>query len=593
MGAIFEAEHLATERRVALKLLFPHIMSVASARQKFELEAKVSARVNSPYIVEVLDAGFDEASKSPYLVMELLEGQTLAARVREHGPLAPDEALRLLEQVAAGLDAAHGYKEAGGAPKPIVHRDLKPENLFLARQHDGSVLAKILDYGIAKVLGDTAHISQEVRGTPLFMAFEQITAGVLSPQTDVWALGLIAHYVLTGTRYWRSAERQGASVQSLFAEILTLPLEAPSLRLRESNPDVFLPPAFDAWLLRCIDREPSQRFPTAGAAIEALGRVYERAPRVAARPSVPIARSSEKTQTFIAADPAVRAAAAAPSPPTSASAAAVGSVPALSATKHRRSLPSRMMTSPLHWAAVGAAGGAIVLGAIVWLATRAVGPSREAPVVHEPASSVQSARPAPASLPGPSTLPRASAGEPSPPEPSPSPEVSAPRVRIAPLEETSPGVKPGSGSPEAAAGDRAVGSVASSGGAAAGGAAPRGMSGAAAAAGASRAGTGEARTGSGSPEAARGAAAAGARSAGAASPGARSPASAPRAPAGSGSGPIVTPVLAAPSSGGAAAGGAGAASAAAATPPAPQTPPNEAPKRPRKPAAASEAYKTR
>src|SRR4051794_39752661 len=135
MGAIFEAEHTGTERRVALKLLFPHIMSVASARQKFELEAKISARVNSPFIVQVLDAGYDEASKSPYLVMELLAGQTLAARVRESGPFEVDEALRVLGHVAAGLDAAHGYREPGGAAKPIVHRDLKPENLFLAREH--------------------------------------------------------------------------------------------------------------------------------------------------------------------------------------------------------------------------------------------------------------------------------------------------------------------------------------------------------------------------------------------------------------------------------------------------------------------------
>src|SRR5262245_23202666 len=93
MGAIFEAEHTATERRVALKLLFPHIMSVASARKKFELEARISARVNSPNIVEVLDAGFDEASKSPFLVMELLEGQTLAHYVRERGALSADQAL--------------------------------------------------------------------------------------------------------------------------------------------------------------------------------------------------------------------------------------------------------------------------------------------------------------------------------------------------------------------------------------------------------------------------------------------------------------------------------------------------------------------
>src|SRR5688500_5274471 len=227
MGAIFEAEHTATERRVALKLLFPHIMSVASARAKFELEAKVSARVNSPFIVEVLDAGFDEATQSPYLVMELLNGATLAAYVRDKGRLDFDHALPLLQQVAHGLDAAHGYKEANGSTKPIVHRDLKPENLFVTRQHDGTSRVKILDFGIAKVLGDTGNVSQEVRGTPLYMAFEQVTAGPLSPQTDVWALGLITYYVLTGRRYWRSAEQPGAGVQSLFAEILTLPMEAP------------------------------------------------------------------------------------------------------------------------------------------------------------------------------------------------------------------------------------------------------------------------------------------------------------------------------------------------------------------------------
>jgi len=478
MGAIFEAEHVATERRVALKLLFPHIMSVASARQKFELEAKVSARVNSPYIVEVLDAGFDEASKSPYLVMELLEGQTLAARVRERGPLGVDEALRLLAQVAAGLDSAHAYKEASGAAKPIVHRDLKPENLFLTRQHDGTEIAKILDYGIAKVLGDTSHISQEVRGTPLFMAFEQITAGALSPQTDVWALGLIAYYMLTGARYWRSADRQGASVQSLFAEILTLPLEAPSKRLREQNVDVSLPPAFDEWLLCCIDREPTQRFATAGAAIEALERVFERAPRGAAsQPSLPLIQPSDSiTQTFIAADIAARAAAAAAAnPPSAAPATAVGSVPALSATRHRRSFSARVMSSPLHWAAVGAVGGVFVLGGLIWLVT-----GDPSPPVAEPASAVQAARPAP-DVAAPPVQPAPAQPAPdvaSPARPSPGHPVDdtlvdppAPRIRIAPLDETPQAGSAGGAAAEAAsASGHAIPSGAISSGATASGA---------------------------------------------------------------------------------------------------------------------------
>lgn len=277
MGAIFEAVHTATERRVALKLLFPHIMSVASARRKFELEAKISARVNSPFIVEVLDAGFDEATKSPFLVMELLEGQTLAAFVRSRGPLAVDEALQLLEQLAAGLDAAHKYKE-GGVSRPIVHRDLKPENLFLSHEDDLIVL-KILDFGIAKVLGESCNVSQEVRGTPLYMAFEQVTAGVLSPQTDVWALGLIAYFMLTGQSYWRSASEPSANVQSLFAEILNLPLVAPTVRAAQQGSNVVLPPELDAWLLTCLEREPARRYASAGAAVEAFARALGRTPR--------------------------------------------------------------------------------------------------------------------------------------------------------------------------------------------------------------------------------------------------------------------------------------------------------------------------
>jgi len=270
MAAIFEAEHLGTERRVALKLLFPHIISVGNTRQKFELEAKISARVNSPYIVQVLDAGVDPETRSPFLAMELLEGETLTQRIATRGPMSLEQALPFLEQLAAGLDAAHGYRDPGGAASPIVHRDLKPDNVFLSRAPGGAVSAKILDYGIAKVLDGRLQISQELQGTPLFMAAEQITGGSLSPRTDIWAYGLIAHYMLTGEHYWRTSWRDDANVQALFAEILTLPLDAPSVRWRELSLVSTPPPAFDGWLLRCIDRDPAQRFPGAGAAFEAL-----------------------------------------------------------------------------------------------------------------------------------------------------------------------------------------------------------------------------------------------------------------------------------------------------------------------------------
>jgi eukaryotic-like serine/threonine-protein kinase len=479
MGAIFEAEHTATERKVALKLLFPHIMSVASARKKFELEAKISARVNSQNIVEVLDAGFDEGTKSPFLVMELLEGQTLAHYIRERGPLGLDQALHVLAQVAAGLDAAHGYREASGTSKPIVHRDLKPENLFMANEH-GAVVVKILDYGIAKVLGETGNVSQEVRGTPLYMAFEQVTAGALSPQTDVWALGLIAYFIFTGCHYWRSANQPSANVQSLFAEILTLPLEAPSARLRQQNGSVQLPVAFDAWLLECIQRDPTRRFHSAGAAVEALAKASGQGPRARpradSRPAGPIPYSP--TEAFQAPPPT-------PEPYLGTAA----SLPGITSERLPSAAPAPHPKRKPKLAVAAAAGGAVLLVGVGWLvfgsgdaprpgaasppssASSAVStsalanepsPRSKATASHEPR--VAPAEPAPANAPteapapDPSALPAAIpvALEPAAPAPSPEPappapppaateapatsSPSAPQIRVAPRDEAEPEV---------------------------------------------------------------------------------------------------------------------------------------------------------
>jgi serine/threonine protein kinase len=444
MGAIFEAEHTATERRVALKLLFPHIMSVASARKKFELEAKISARVNSHNIVEVLDAGFDDATQSPYLVMELLDGQTLAQYVRDQGPLGIEHALPLLEQIAAGLDAAHNYREANGTPKPIVHRDLKPENLFMARER-GSFVIKILDFGIAKVLGETGNVSQEVRGTPLYMAFEQVTAGPLSPQTDVWAFGLIAYYMFTGSHYWRSASEPSANVQSLFAEILSLPLEAPSVRLRQQHLSIPLPAAFDPWLLECIQREPARRFASVGAAVVALARAFERSPRARTRiDSKPApAPVFGETQAY--------------EPPTATphdQTATGSSVPAMASERGPSLAPSRLIKRT-PWLGVAAAAGALLFAGVGWLAlgrgdsrsassdvsAPAAGAGTAVPDVERAPPSSVSTTPTGAPSP-PSTVPSATPTEPTAPLELELESEPAPQIRIAPSEEPTADVDP-------------------------------------------------------------------------------------------------------------------------------------------------------
>ncbi len=267
MGAVYVALQEATELQVALKVLWPHVLEAKDAVERFQLEARVAARIQSDNIVRVFDAGYDQASHMPFLVMELLQGQDLDELVRQRGPLPPELAVPWLRQVSSALDKAHSYRDSSGALVPIVHRDLKPENLFLTVRDNGEHVIKVLDFGIAKVLSRSTSVTRAALGTPVYMAYEQAAGEAISPQTDIWALGLIAYFLLTGGSYWRAAQGEG-DIRALFAEILSLPITPASERAAQSG--ARLSPAFDAWFNRCVNRDPGQRFESAGAAVEAL-----------------------------------------------------------------------------------------------------------------------------------------------------------------------------------------------------------------------------------------------------------------------------------------------------------------------------------
>jgi eukaryotic-like serine/threonine-protein kinase len=269
MGVIYVAEHLATEEQVALKVLWPHVLGSKAAVESFQLEARLNARIGSEHIVRILDAGFDEKSGLPFLSMELLRGATLRALVSRRGPFSPPETIVIMRQVAKALDKAHGHVDRNGNPSPIVHRDLKPENLFLAAREGGAVV-KVLDFGIAKVLSQNQGQSQEVRGTPLFMAYEQFTRGPVTPRLDVWALGLIAFYLLTGRKYWLSATNDSAGFAPLLGEILSQPIVSPTERARGLGLSAGWPPDFDDWFAQCVNRNLDARFASAGTAAVAL-----------------------------------------------------------------------------------------------------------------------------------------------------------------------------------------------------------------------------------------------------------------------------------------------------------------------------------
>jgi serine/threonine-protein kinase len=270
MGAVFEATHVATEMRVAVKVLWPHVLEQAGAVQRFQLEARVAARVASPHIVKVLDAGFDEDGELPFLVMELLNGEDLKSLVLRKGPLEPSFVIRLLRQAASGLDAAHGYVDASGKPQPIIHRDLKPANLFVSDADGNAPFVRILDFGIAKVLGESMHVSTDLKGTPLYMAPEQIRGKRVFPQTDVWAIGLVAYFLLTGKAFWTGAQGDNPNLLAVLDEIASLRRARPAARIHEQGLSGVVPAAFDEWMLRCLDGDPSRRYATVGETVAAL-----------------------------------------------------------------------------------------------------------------------------------------------------------------------------------------------------------------------------------------------------------------------------------------------------------------------------------
>ncbi len=260
MGAVYEVLHTATRRRRALKVLHPGLVANGEARQRFALEACITASVESEHIVDVFDAGVDEATGAPFIVMELLKGYSLGDRLERKQRFSVSEVLEVLGQAARALEKTH----AAG----VVHRDLKPDNLFVVERPDGLFHVKILDFGIAKAVASGASRSTINIGTPVYMAPEQLEGGFLGPQADVFALGHIAYEILTGEHYWEQELRNSPSTMVLMRIIDRGYPEPASIRAGRLGVEVG--PMFDAWFLRATARSPAERYPTPTALVDAF-----------------------------------------------------------------------------------------------------------------------------------------------------------------------------------------------------------------------------------------------------------------------------------------------------------------------------------
>ncbi|CAN97890.1 Protein kinase [Sorangium cellulosum So ce56] len=258
MGFLWVARHLQLDVEVALKFMMPQHADSPVARARFEREAKASAQLRTPNVVHVYDYGLE--GDTPYLAMELLEGEDLAAYLARHGRLEPEELLGIVSQVCKALRRAH---EVG-----LIHRDLKPANIFLARQ--GEEVVKILDFGVAKAIGTglaaDATKTGTLIGSPHYMSPEQVRRSkTIDFRSDLWSLGVIIFQCLTGQLPFPGEELGDVLVEICTGDIPVASQLAPNLW-----------PELDRFLERALKREPAERFQSASELARAFAAAVQR-----------------------------------------------------------------------------------------------------------------------------------------------------------------------------------------------------------------------------------------------------------------------------------------------------------------------------
>jgi serine/threonine protein kinase len=262
MGVVAEATHLGLGRRVAIKFMRAESRSSPEGAVRFLREARACANLSSDHVVRVFDNGMTK-SGDPYLVMELLRGEDLAELLKRETKVEPGRAVRWVLEACDAIAEAH---ELG-----VVHRDLKPANLFLAEGKGGEKKIKVLDFGISKLIGEGSFgglTSQSAMlGSPRYMSPEQTRSSARADaRTDIWALGVVLFELMTGTTPFDAENAVG-----LAAAIMTQP--AP--RLRERQPDA--PVALDKIVMRCLEKNPEDRFDSISSLTTALASYATRA----------------------------------------------------------------------------------------------------------------------------------------------------------------------------------------------------------------------------------------------------------------------------------------------------------------------------
>jgi serine/threonine-protein kinase len=377
LGTVYVATQLRIGRPVAIKMLHAELLPSADLRERFDREVATLGRLAHPHIVALTDSGVLPDGRG-YLVMELLEGQSLEERIQSGGPIEPSEAVRIARQMLLGLAEAHD--------KGVLHRDLKPANVFLQPLAEG-VHVKLLDFGLAKVRsdvathpGDYATLTADgvIVGTPTYMAPEQATAQKIGAPADLYAVGIVLFEMLAGRPPFRSDDKLETIRAHLLAPVPELDAIAKELRPTD---------ALRAFVRRALEKDHARRFPDARTMLRELDALPSpvatiapgaaRAP-AAARASAPSSQGTEDTLALRSAELEPISAAGA--------ATAIGRPPPPAPTRSRPQSPP----VPRRMIVLAAIGGIAVLGLglFAWLSARR---AHVAPATTAPATTVTTA----------------------------------------------------------------------------------------------------------------------------------------------------------------------------------------------------------
>ncbi|MDX2193570.1 MAG: serine/threonine-protein kinase [Gemmatimonadales bacterium] len=404
MGQVYVAKHVTLPREVAIKILHRALAHDPDSVARFQREASNASRINSPHAATVYDFG-ELPNKALYIAMEFVPGRSLSGLLDENRALPADRAVRIIEHVAAGLDVAHGLG--------IIHRDLKPDNILITTGPDGKELAKVVDFGISTAFsGENQRVTRTgmIAGTLEYMSPEQVSASKCDQRSDVYSLALVAYVMLTGQNPFPGETAMMSMLRRL---------SDPPMPLAQSKGDVAWPAEMQAVFEKALEREPDDRYQSAGEFARALAQAAEKWRGGQAKTSV-----AEASTTIIGAQPKPSK----PAPPKT-QVSKSGGAPA--ATVVEPAVPSPVEKKGPPVALIG--GGLAAVGAAAFVAMKMLGgpaaPAATADSARPPAPPPQATAPA---TPPPAVVETVKVAAPTPAPPQPERAVRPPAGPSAP-----------------------------------------------------------------------------------------------------------------------------------------------------------------